>query len=136
MIRRLPHLLLVAIICGIFVVALQLTPNASDIGTHQQLGLPPCPLYALTDIPCPACGLTTSITHVAHGHLRASLAAHPFGPAIALLFVVMACMSAYGLVRPFRWTDVLMHRWVYRGMLIGIAIYIVAWMLRVFGSFD
>lgn len=56
-----------------------LTPSASGYGTHQQLGLPPCTFLWLTGVPCPFCGMTTSWTHAAHGHLLASLRTQPFG---------------------------------------------------------
>jgi hypothetical protein len=50
----------------------------------------PCPLRTLTGIPCPLCGMTTSVTDTVHGHLGAALAANPAGllavaAAVALL---------------------------------------------------
>jgi len=65
-----------------------LTPSKSGQGTHQQLGLPPCPFLALTGIPCPSCGMTTSFSHAAHLQLVESFVVHPFG----LLFFIM-CLA-------------------------------------------
>jgi small neutral amino acid transporter SnatA (MarC family) len=39
----------------------------------------PCPLRTLTGVPCPLCGMTTSVTDTVHGHLGAALAANPVG---------------------------------------------------------
>ena len=45
-----------------------------------------CPVRRLTDIPCPGCGLTRSVTRTMHGQLRAATAVHPAGvPLTALL---------------------------------------------------
>lgn len=51
-----------------------------------------CPLRASTGVPCPLCGLTTSVTATMHLDLPAAAQANPFGigavvAAIALLFV-------------------------------------------------
>src|SRR3954447_16098360 len=43
-------------------VACWLRPDPRGMGTHQQLGLPPCTFYLYTDVPCPSCGMTTSFT--------------------------------------------------------------------------
>jgi hypothetical protein len=50
----------------------------------------PCPLRTLTGVPCPLCGMTTSVDATVHGHPLAALAANPAGPfaiaaAVALL---------------------------------------------------
>ncbi|MHB8670542.1 MAG: DUF2752 domain-containing protein [Acidimicrobiales bacterium] len=46
----------------------------------------PCPLRSLTGVPCPFCGMTTSVEATVHGHLGAAAAANPAG----ILAVVVA----------------------------------------------
>ncbi len=70
---------LAAASASVLLIARLLTPNASGVGTHTQLGLPPCGFLTLLGVPCPACGLTTAFAHLAHGDVSASLAAHPLG---------------------------------------------------------
>ena len=53
----------------------------------------PCPLRTVTGVPCPLCGMTTSVKGVCTGHLREAVAANPFG----LLAVGVAIVL---LVRP------------------------------------
>jgi len=36
-------------------------------GTHRQLGLPECSLRSTLGLPCPSCGLTTSVSLLVHG---------------------------------------------------------------------
>ncbi len=68
-------------------MARSLHPSASGVGTHVQLGLPPCRFLALTGIPCPSCGLTTSFAFAAHFQLKQALIASPFG--LLLFFAVV-----------------------------------------------
>ena len=51
---------------GITGFGLFLTASRELHGTHQQLGLPPCPSVAFFDRPCFGCGMTTSITSLLH----------------------------------------------------------------------
>src|SRR5579871_4964916 len=53
-----------------------------------------CPLRAVTGVPCPLCGMTTSVEDTVSGHVRAALAANPGG--VALVLVVLALL----VVRP------------------------------------
>ena len=53
----------------------------------------PCPLRALTGVPCPMCGMTTAVKAVLSGHVQASVAANPFGIVAVLVAVLL-------LVRP------------------------------------
>lgn len=64
-----------------------------------------CPFRLLTGLPCPACGLTRSWVHLAHGQVGESFAAHPLGPATMLLAVVAAgwVIGTRGRVRPPDW---------------------------------
>ncbi len=83
-------LLLLCTALAVLVIARVLTPSVTGMGTHEQLGLPPCGILALTGWPCPACGLTTAFAHLAHFDPLASVAANPLGVPMflgTLLFV-------------------------------------------------
>ena len=54
----------------------------------------PCPLRALTGIPCPLCGMTTAATALATGDLGAAVAANPFALLLAGFTLVMAVVMA------------------------------------------
>jgi len=75
-------------------VGIALQPNLAGLGTHRALGLPKCLFLQWTGLPCPSCGLTTSFTHLLHGHLNAAFAAHPLGPLLFAAFAVGALLSS------------------------------------------
>jgi len=52
----------------------------------------PCPLRTLTGVPCPMCGMTTSVEATVHGHVSRALAANPAG-------VVAVAVAVFLLVR-------------------------------------
>ncbi|MFT4540279.1 MAG: hypothetical protein ACI841_005038 [Planctomycetota bacterium] len=64
-------------------------PDARGFGTHEQLGLPACGLRALLEVPCPACGVTTSVVLATRGRVLESLANQPFGFLLALTLVAL-----------------------------------------------
>lgn len=49
----------------------------------------PCPLRTLTGVPCPLCGMTTSVEATVHVDLRAAFAANPAGLALVALALVL-----------------------------------------------
>jgi len=62
-----------------------------------------CPLRTLTGVPCPLCGMTTSVKGVCTGHLRDAVAANPFGVvavAAALLLIVRPRLRLVSLPVP------------------------------------
>jgi hypothetical protein len=56
-----------------------------------------CLLQALTGLPCPGCGITTSLLALGRGDLAASWAANPAGLAVAVLLVGQAMVAADAL---------------------------------------
>ena len=55
-----------------------------------------CPLRSVTGIPCPLCGMTTSVEATLRWHLHAALAANPAGVLAVLVALVLL------VVRPRR----------------------------------
>jgi len=49
----------------------------------------PCPLRTLTGVPCPLCGMQTSVKATLAGHLGRALAANPAGVVAVLLALVL-----------------------------------------------
>ena len=68
---------------GLVAMRFLLTPASQGYGTHEQLGLPACQAINWFGIPCPGCGVTTSVTWFAHGYAWQSFVAQPFGFALA-----------------------------------------------------
>ena len=111
-------------------VGRMLTPNGTGVGTHEQLGLPPCMFLKLTGIPCPSCGLTTSVTYAAHLQFGASFTAQPFGLMIALLAFASIPVCIALLFSPVSGKIKLPQR---SGMLITysvIALYGLSWIFK------
>ena len=80
---------LVALGClSVLITAALLRPDPSGMGTHEQLGLPPCSFKTVFSAPCPTCGMTTAFSNAAHGDPRMALAGQPFGAILALATAV------------------------------------------------
>ena len=69
------------------------------LGTHTQLGLPPCGFLSLTSLPCPACGLTTAFAHLARLELTSAVRAHPLGVPLFICTVLLLPLSLVCCVR-------------------------------------
>jgi hypothetical protein len=83
------------------IVASRLTPNAAGMGTHQQLGLPPCTIVMFWGMRCPSCGMTTSWALATHGRLLAAAQANAGGLLLALIAVVMGPWSLVSGLRGY-----------------------------------
>lgn len=75
---------------GLLAMRVLLTPSPNGFGTHEQLGLPPCRSMDWFGIPCPGCGVTTSVAWFADGELVSSLVVQPLG-------FVLGCAALLGL---------------------------------------
>lgn len=100
-------------------------------------GIPLCWVKAATGLPCPGCGLTRSVSSLAHLHFWDSLRYHPFGPLVLALGVFCAVMLLGGAKRRVR-----VARWLARRdrtarpvyyWLVGafIAVGVVRWIVAV-----
>jgi hypothetical protein len=58
-----------------------------------------CPLRTLTGIPCPLCGMTTSVTATTHLHLGAAVAANPAGVLAVVIAIGVLFAGAADRVR-------------------------------------
>jgi hypothetical protein len=72
------------------------------------LGLPSwdCPLFKLTGIPCPGCGLSRACLLLLRGEVRASIQFHAFAP----IFLVLISVLIIGTVLPKSVAAPLIHK--------------------------
>ena len=81
------HALLVLAALGplaLLTIGLATQPDPRGYGTHEQLGLPACRSREWFGIPCPGCGVTTSIALALRGDLAASFVNQPAGLLLTL----------------------------------------------------
>ena len=134
-VRRLEQLIfelpqVVLLLVG-FAITLWLTPDGRGFGTHEQLGLDPCPAMVYLGIPCPSCGLTTSFAFMGHGHPVRAFQSHYFGPVLYLGLVSYLALLLAFLIRGQRirmhWPD-----WVPLSLLFSaLAAYVLCWAIKV-----
>ena len=76
-----------------------LTPSSQGHGTHQQLGLPPCPSVFMFGRLCPGCGMTTAFSATIKGDFATAWNANPFGTLGYVLFTMSAILALYGWIK-------------------------------------
>lgn len=108
-----------------------LTPSSSGVGTHQQLGFPPCLFLHFTGVPCPNCGLTTSFAHAARLSLKSALLTQPFGLTVFALTVISIPLSAYLSFRKISWNRIIYTTLADRFIYSLIAFYIICWIYKI-----
>src|SRR5215475_4395012 len=96
---RIQYLAVAVSSIALLLIARLLRPSVDGIGTHRQLGLPPCAFLHFTGIPCPSCGLTTSVAHAARLHFYESITTQPFGLVVFIFAVLSVPLSIYFIRR-------------------------------------
>jgi hypothetical protein len=96
---RIWYLACAALSAAMLVTARLLHPSADGVGTHRQLGLPPCAFLHFTGIPCPGCGLTTSVAYAARLHFYQAIITQPFGLVVFISAVMSIPLSIYFIYR-------------------------------------
>lgn len=112
-------------------VARILKPSPAGVGTHEQLGLPPCFFLQFTGIPCPGCGLTTSFAHSARLHFYEAFTTQPFGGILFVLTVVSIPLLLVLLWRRIPWSTVIYAKGVDYGMYLLIAACLLSWLYKI-----
>src|SRR5262249_31354400 len=100
---RTQYLLLAGLSAAMLLIARLLRRSADGVGTHRQLGLPPCAFLHFTGIPCPGCGLTTSVAHAARLQFYEAIITQPFGLLVFVLAVLSVPLSIYCVRRRLPW---------------------------------
>ncbi len=96
---RVEAALLLLVALAVIVVPALLHPDPSGYGTHTQCFLLPCIFRRLTGVPCPMCGMTTSLAHMARGEFVAALNAHLLGPGLYVLAFLAAGRSLLAFIK-------------------------------------
>ncbi len=121
------YLSLLGFASAALILARLLSPSPRGVGTHEQLGLPPCFFLTLTGLPCPSCGLTTSFAHAARWHLYEALVAQPFGLLAFFLTILLIPLTCFLIYRRVPWQRLLQAHaadWVMYTLLV---LYLLSW---------
>jgi hypothetical protein len=116
---------------ALLTVAVWMTPSHDHMGTHRQLGLPPCGFVAVTGFPCPTCGMTTAYAFVVRGRLFEAAKSSVFGLllAVATIAAIMAALTCavIGRYPNLNWYRVNAVKLVYYGALVLV----LSWALKI-----
>jgi hypothetical protein len=116
---------------ALLLIARLLRPSAEGVGTHRQLGLPPCAFLHFTGIPCPSCGLTTSVAHAAHLHFYESVITQPFGFVVFLIAILSIPLSIYFIYRRVPWPKLGDLRGGKFAAYLMIALFLLSWLYKI-----
>ncbi|HVX63121.1 MAG TPA: DUF2752 domain-containing protein [Pirellulales bacterium] len=107
-----------------------LQPNPEGMGTHQQLGLPPCTFVWLFRTRCPSCGMTTSWAHAVRGQWLSAGRSNAGGAVLAAIAMLAGPWLLVSAVRG-RWLFVEPNDRVLAGLAVVVAAITLAdWAFR------
>lgn len=115
----------------VLTIARVITPSPNGIGTHRQLGLPPCFFHQFTGIPCPTCGMTTSFAHTVRLRFYEAFVTQPFGMLACVLMALFIPLSLVLMRRRVPWMKLLTARGSNAVMYVLIALFLAAWAYKI-----
>jgi hypothetical protein len=127
---RLRYLAVSGVASILLLIARLLQPSPDGVGTHRQLGLPPCAFLHFTGIPCPSCGLTTSVAHAARLHFAEAFITQPFGLIIFFSAVLIIPLSIYSIRRHIPWSKLIFWRKSKLLVYAMTAIFLLCWLYK------
>jgi hypothetical protein len=108
-------------------LALFVDADPRGFGTHEKLGMSPCATMEWWNVPCPGCGVTTSVTLATKGRIVESFVNQPFGLLTALLFLGAIVWAPIAHLRGRDlWRDVQALRMGWWAWALG-AVIVAAW---------
>jgi hypothetical protein len=128
---RAQYIALMSVSGVVLTIARVLSPSPNGLGTHQQLGLPPCFFHQMTGIPCPTCGMTTSFAHTVRLHFYEAFITQPFGLLACVLSALLIPFSLLLMRRRVPWMKVLTARGSNAVMYVLVALFLVAWVYKI-----
>ena len=133
--RSREHRLLVALAVlvplALAALALGLEPDPRGYGTHEQLGMAPCGVREWMGIPCPACGITTSVVLCVQGHPLRSALNQPFGTLATVAAMAFALLVIAAHLRGRDAWTMLAERVSGRWLWAALAAFLAGWAWRV-----
>lgn len=115
----------------LLVVAWVLEPDTNGLGTHRQLGLPPCGWIQAANLPCPSCGMTTAFSHAANGDLLGAFVAQPMGMVLAMVTAIAVVAGLYTAVSGSMLGPFLASFFGPRLLWIALALGALAWVWKI-----
>ena len=116
---------------ALLIVAAGLTPSATHMGTHRQLGLGACGFVTVTGLPCATCGMTTAYAYTIRGQFIEAMRSQVAGFVLAVATVITAVAAAVGTVTgrvpAINWYRVNALHCVWA----GLALFMAAWAFKV-----
>lgn len=131
---RLMAAAVLAVSCFFLGLAAWMEPDPRGLGTHQQLGLPPCSSMMLLGYPCPTCGMTTAFSHAVRGRFFAAFGAQPAGFLLALVTAITAAASLSVVVSGRVWTVNWFRLSPTKLLIVVIAIVMGSWLYKLLVS--
>jgi Protein of unknown function (DUF2752) len=129
--ERAKYLAVIVISAITIAISRFLEPSVRGIGTHEQLGLPPCPFFIATGFPCPGCGLTTSFAHAARLNFYEASVTQPFGLLLFVILTLSIPLFVILLCRRIKLSQVLAPRLVSKLAYSLILFCLISWIYKI-----
>lgn len=120
-----------AVLVSLLITAACLPPHPQGMGTHQQLGLPPCSFVLWFGSRCPACGMTTSWAHLMRGQVLQSAQTNTGGLILGLFTLGLSPWMIVSAVRGRWWIGVLEPHWILAGGGLVFIVTAAQWLWRI-----
>ncbi len=117
---------------GLLGVAAWLKPDpyGLGLGTHEQLGLPPCGFREYFGIRCPSCGMTTSWSYLVRGQVLSALASNAGGTLLGVIALLAAPWLVISALRGKWFLGIPSEPWVLAALAAFVVVTLADWAVR------